>query len=384
MIDMNVMIVAHGIPSAKYPISGLFEFDQAKALREKGISVKYFIVDLKSIRRFRKFGITRGVKDGVEWLSYSIPVGAVPLWIRNKIGLYALKKLYNIAYRDGFSPDVIHAHFSEMGYISVEISKEHNIPLVITEHSSALNEDNTDKNILQYAIDAYSKADACVAVSKVLAENIYRKTGIEFSIIHNTVDTTLFSNVISTRHRGFRFLTVGNLVDIKQHNLLIDAFSLVHKKYRDTKLDIIGGGPLYDKLVKQISDNDMSDCVVLHGMESRDQIAEILGCSDCFVLASKSETFGVACIEAMAVGLPVISTLCGGPEEFVNKDVGILVPNGDHYRLAEAMMEIIVNRDKYSAERIKNYVQDLFAPSIIADQIVAVYRDAIKGRNKRT
>lgn len=378
---MNVMIVSHGIPSEKYPISGLFEFDQAKALKKKGINVKYFIVDLKSIRRFRKFGITRGVKDDIEWLSYSIPVGAVPLWIRNIIGLYTLRKLYNIAYCDELSPDVIHAHFFEMGYISAKISKKHSIPLVITEHSSILNEDNTDESILHYAMDAYSKADACVAVSKVLAKNIYKKTGVKCKTVHNMVDTTLFSNIILTKHEGFRFLTVGNLVDIKQHDLLIDAFSLVHKKFRNTRLDIIGGGLLHDKLVKQISDNHISDCVTLHGMKSRNQIAEILGCSDCFVLSSRSETFGVACIEAMAAGLPIVSTLCGGPEEFVNKDIGILVPNNDYHRLAEAMIEIIVKRHKYSAERIKEYAQEAFAPSVIADQIIKIYRDAIEGRN---
>lgn len=384
MIDMNVMIVSHGIPSEKYPISGLFEFDQARALKKKGIGVKYFIVDLKSIRRFRKFGITRGVKEDVEWLSYSIPVGAVPLWIRNIIGIYALKKLYNIAYNNEVSPDVLHAHFYEMGYVSIGISKEHNIPLVITEHSSALNEDHTNKNILQYAIEAYANADICVAVSKVLAKNIYKKTGAECSIIHNMVDATLFSNVTLTEHEGFRFLTVGNLVDVKQHDLLIDAFSLVHKKYENTRLDIIGGGPLYHRLMKQISNNNVSDCVKLHGMKSRNQIAEMLGSSDCFVLSSRSETFGVACIEAMAVGLPIVSTLCGGPEEFVNRDTGVLAPNDDPYRLAEAMIEVIDNRDKYSAKRIKEYVQESFAPDVIANQIIAVYRDAIEGRNQVT
>ena len=68
------------------------------------------------------------------------------------------------------------------------------------------------------------------------------------------------------------------------------------------------------------------------------EVSSILAHADIFVLASRKETFGIVYVEAMAKGLPVIATKCGGPEEFVNKENGILVPVDNVEELSKAML----------------------------------------------
>ena len=100
--------------------------------------------------------------------------------------------------------------------------------------------------------------------------------------------------------------------------------------------------------------------------------------SDCFVLASRRETFGVAYIEAMAMGLPVIATKCGGPEDFVTNENGILVPVDDIDKLKEALIKMHQNIDLYDREKISSSTRESFAPSTIAKHLIEVYKNVIK------
>ena len=106
----------------------------------------------------------------------------------------------------------------------------------------------------------------------------------------------------------------------------------------------------------------------------------MLETSDCFVLASKSETFGIVYIEAMAKGLPVIATRCGGPEEFVNKDNGLLVDVGDCEALTEAMVYMMNHKDLYNKEMIRQFCLENFSESAIADKIIEEYNKVIKNK----
>ena len=75
------------------------------------------------------------------------------------------------------------------------------------------------------------------------------------------------------------------------------------------------------------------------------------GC-DAFVLASRAETFGVVYVEAMAAGLPVIATACGGPEDFVSEENGILIPADNEEKLTEALIEMYHMAHKYDKQAI--------------------------------
>ena len=148
-------------------------------------------------------------------------------------------------------------------------------------------------------------------------------------------------------------------------DLTIEAFIDAFKGSDKVFLTIFGEGPERQKLEELVRINKMEKQIKLMGMQSRKVIADYLKECDCFVLASQTETFGVVYIEAMASGLPVIATKCGGPESFVNEENGVLIPVDNKDALVTAMkICIVVNinmiKRQFQQILLKNFPQNNF------------------------
>ena len=150
-------------------------------------------------------------------------------------------------------------------------------------------------------------------------------------------------------------------------DITIRAFAELCKTKEDVKLIIAGDGPQRDALGKLVEDLHLTKRIEFAGKLDRHAIKEVFAKSDCFVLMSRSETFGVVYIEAMASGLPVIATRCGGPESFVNENNGILVDVDSIDQLVEAMKKMM--KTKYDAKELRQFCLDNFAPEVIAKRI---------------
>jgi len=136
-------------------------------------------------------------------------------------------------------------------------------------------------------------------------------------------------------------VTVGRLTKAKNHRMLIRAFGEIHKRFPTYVLKIFGEGDLREELKEYVSLLDLDGPVRLMG-SSNTIIKEIDKCK-IFVLSSDYEGMPNALIEALAVGLPSISTNClsGGPEFLLSNGRGILVPVGDEQALTEAISYLI-------------------------------------------
>ena len=121
---MNILIIARGYPTEKYNLNGLFEFDQAKALAKIGHKVFFLCLDIRSIRRIRRFGTFEIEKDGVLIHNTSFPCGRVPCQIQEWLCRTLLRREYPRFIKKHGTPDVIHAHFLEYGYCA-EIGRAH-------------------------------------------------------------------------------------------------------------------------------------------------------------------------------------------------------------------------------------------------------------------
>ena len=121
----------------------------------------------------------------------------------------------------------------------------------------------------------------------------------------------------------------------------------------------------------------MDGHVFFRGHCPRNELAEAYAGADCFVLASRSETFGVAYIEAMAAGLPVIATRCGGPEDFVTEENGILIPVDDEDALTGAMEHMMLRREDYDSAAISADIRRKFAPETIAARLTELYEGVL-------
>src|SRR5690554_6885050 len=112
VIEMKVLIIARGYPTVKYKMNGIFEFDQARALTKTGVDVVYAAIDMRSFRRWRKWGIEKKIIEGVKVYAINIPCGRIPKRILYGVGLSGLKYLYSKIVKEQGEPDVIHSHFA--------------------------------------------------------------------------------------------------------------------------------------------------------------------------------------------------------------------------------------------------------------------------------
>jgi glycosyltransferase involved in cell wall biosynthesis len=116
-----------------------------------------------------------------------------------------------------------------------------------------------------------------------------------------------------------------------------------------------------------------------------DKLSMLMRQSAFLVVASRYETFSLVLIEAMACGKPTVATRCGGPEELVAPDTGILVPSDDPESLARAMVEMSRTFSSYDSATIAQYARDNFSDDVIARQLTRVYEGVIdRARRKES
>jgi len=372
---MVVLIISRGYPTEKYKTNGIFEFDQAKALAKAGCKVIYAALDVRSIRRWRKWGLERHTIEGVEVYAINLPCGRVPNALLNKVRSMGLAVLYKRIVKKFGKPEVLHAHFTDLAYVASQLKQQIEVPLVITEHSSLINKPVLEQQLLDTAATAYRQAEAVIAVSPALVQAIEKNFKIKARYIPNIVDTDLFSYAPRVSEKAFNFVATGHLIYGKRMDLTIEAFNQAFSDLPQVTLTIFGEGNERPKLEGLIKKYHLENKVVLMGLRSRATIAEKLKSCDVFVLASRAETFGVAYIEALATGVPVIATLCGGPECFVHTGNGRLIPVDDVEALVSAMRYMYQYSRAFDRETISIEIRQKFSPECVAEKLVEVYEE---------
>lgn len=380
---MYILIVSRGYPTDRYKTNGIFEFDQAKALAQAGHKVVFACIDMRSIRRIRKFGFESLVKENVHIEAINIPCGRIPNIILNKISIFALKKLYKKVIKKYGKPDIIHAHFIQCGYAAVNALAKENIPIILTEHYSAMNEGNISSYYMKLGSCTYPKVSKVLSVSRALADNIKDKFNADVDVVPNIIDISAFEYRKNEKDKNlFYFVSAGNLIFNKRMDLLIKSFYKSFNASKNVKLYIFGEGPERNSLENLISQLQLNNQVFLPGFKPRHEIADKYSESDCFVLASRRETFGVAYIEAMSMGLAVIATKCGGPEDFINESNGIKINVDDETELSAAMLKIYNEIDRFNGYKISSEIKKKYSPEVISDRLTNIYNEIIKENKK--
>lgn len=368
-----IFVLGNGVPS-QTDLNGIFAFDQAKALHRAGYNVIYAALDLRSFRHKRNWGISSGESEGMRIYNLSFPIGRVPSRLMAIFSRHHFDRLFKYIIKENGLPRFVHAHCGRGRNYLCCIKKKYGVEYIVTEHDSLVEQDKVSAFERKNLRRIYAGALNRIAVSSAFAERLQSLYDMPFDVIYNVLDMRSFGSVEKVKHDGFNFVSVGNLLDGKGFVTLIDAFSRIAF---DAKLYIIGSGPMDKVLNELIFELNLKDKVFLVGQKSRNEIAEYLSKSDCFVLASKKETFGVVYIEAMACGLPIIATKCGGPQDFVNEYNGILVDVDDVSGLRDAMRYMIVNRNNYNDAEIRQLCMDAFSDKAFSDRFCRLMGESI-------
>lgn len=223
----------------------------------------------------------------------------------------------------------------------------------------------------------YPLADARVAVSKGVAEDLAFLADLpkdRFEVIYNPIYLAPVADREDAREaedlwrgwRGPRIISVGRFKPQKNHALLLKAFKSL-LAIRDARLLILGTGVLFESTAALARALGIADKVLMPG--ARVNPAAYYESADLFVLSSDFEGFGNVIVEALASGLPVVSTDCrSGPAEILEHGrYGRLVPVGDSAALARAMLDSL--DETHDKEALKRRALD-FSPEQIADRFL--------------
>lgn len=179
-----------------------------------------------------------------------------------------------------------------------------------------------------------------------------------------------------------RYLFLGRLVGWKAVDLLLDAFAPVARQI-PARLDIGGDGPERTRLLARARQLGISDYVHFHGWLSPARCAELIRTCDVFVSASLQESGGVAVLEAMATGRPVIAASWGGPATTVTEEVGIPVGvdtvRGLRHGLTDAMLSLAADPElrRRLGAAARRRVEEHYDWERLTDRLLGIYRRVI-------
>ena len=281
-------------------------------------------------------------------------------------------------------PDIVYGHFFANTAMGVVLKQKFGIPLVGIEHAGRFNNDKLDKHTKYISNYAYDNTDAIIAVSDSLKQRLYYHFHKDSFVVHNLVASIFESKKtdVLKKQKAFHFVSTGSLLYGKGFDLLIEAFRKSRLWEKETRLIIIGEGSERNNLQKIIDEAGLTKQISLVGRKTKVEIADILCVSHAFVLASRSENFSVAVLEALSVGLPVIATICGGIKECINEQNGLLVPVEDVDALTKALVEMYENYSRYDTDYIVSDYQNHFSSAVIVHQLTKIFEGVIRKKGE--
>lgn len=255
--------------------------------------------------------------------------------------------------------DILHVHYAiphaSAAYFAMQILKKQgkDIPFITTLHGTDITLVGRDPKYMPVVTFSMNESSAITAVSENLREETYRsfKVDKEIRVIPNFVDTKRFQHSNKEHFKkmlapnGERILAhASNFRKVKRVEDVIKVFEKVRHEV-PSKLLMIGDGPERPNAEELCRTLDV--CHDVRFLGKQEQMDEILSITDLFLLPSQYESFGLAALEAMACGVPVISTNTGGlPEINVHGQTGFLSPVGDIEDMAAHASDILLEDER--------------------------------------
>ena len=290
--------------------------------------------------------------------------------------------------------EVIHAHYAiphaAAAIMARDMVKVPVPPAVVTTlHGTDVTLVGLDRAYLRTTQYSIERSDAVTAVSHYLAGYTHAEMGIkrEISVVPNAVDSQRFSPNGSAElrlryaHPEEKLLThVSNFRAVKRVEDVVHAFAEISAEV-GARLLMIGDGPDRPKAFELATKLGVGGRVAFLGSFPR--IESLLAISDLFLLPSSEESFGLAALEAMASGVPVIASRTGGvPEVVVDGETGYLCSLGDTAGMANAALTLLKNPHLHRAfsRAARKRAEDVFSEKKVLPLYLDAYERALASR----
>ncbi|MFM6956199.1 MAG: N-acetyl-alpha-D-glucosaminyl L-malate synthase BshA [Ignavibacteria bacterium] len=288
--------------------------------------------------------------------------------------------------------DILHVHYAIphaiSGYLAKEILKEEkDVQLVTTLHGTDITLIGLEPTFLPLVKFSLDQSDAVTAVSKFLADKTVTgfKTIHEPIVIPNFVDITVYHRMECTKIRsqiapnGEKILMhVSNFRPVKR---IIDTIHIAHEvlKSMPIKLVLVGDGP--DRAEAERVSRELGIHEHVRFLGKQNALPEILSIADIFLMPSQSESFGLAALEAMACGVPVIGTNLGGiPEVITHSENGYIAELGDIKRMAKYAVDLLNHPRRWQefSTKARERAVEYFDISLIVPQYESLYQSLVQ------
>ena len=375
--------------------SGVVATELGKALARRGHTV-----------HFIAYALPLRLEHMVENVFFhEVRVNTYPLFEYPPYALALASKMIDVAQHEGL--DLLHVHYAIPHATSAVLARDIlrgkglRIPVVTTLHGTDITlvgKDPGFKPVVEHAIDT---SDGVTAVSDWLRRETFDSFDVtsEIEVIPNFVDTDRFRRQPKDHFKraiapdGERLIAhVSNFRKVKRATDAIEVFARVHAQGAwpqgharhgqpgGVKLLMVGDGP--DRAASEAAARDAGVWSDVRFIGKQEPVEEILSIADLFLMPSASETFGLAALEAMACGVPVVSTDVGGlPEVNVEGETGFLRPVGDVEGMTEAARTILTQPDLHArmAETARRVAVERYDIDRIVPQYEAHYQRVVSG-----
>ena len=385
-MNLHVLTLPSWYPTAEDPLMGFFFKEQARWIMREGCQSGIIYPEVRSLRLLNwklalknRFQVTSADEHGL-WTIRSHGWNCFPKleqaqmweWVRRAENLY----LQYI--RERGVPDLIHVQSCLWGGVAAsEISRKYSVPYIITEHHSSLLLNQTLGRPIEkcwstpYIQKAIRNSSQFVTVSTALKQAIQNYCEKDAHIVPLPTDTDYFIPVkVSPVKNPYRLFCLAKLVPGKNIELLLQAMARL--KGESFELEIGGFGVDEQKLKLLAQELGLGHTVRFLGRLDRAQVREAFWRAHCFVLPSDYETQGCVYVEAMSCGLPSIATRCGGPEDTITSETGVLIPINDLGALVEAIQKM--PHTIYDPKKIRNRALQVYSAKTYTKRMLEIFQ----------
>jgi teichuronic acid biosynthesis glycosyltransferase TuaC len=379
---MRVLTLTPFYPTASDEAAGGFIAEPLRELEHFG--VMSCVVAVQPLHRSRMR--PNGISPVATWIRYPCVPSGIGLASAGAF-LYAslISKVRKL--QESQRIDVIHAHAAlPCGHAAALLSRELQIPCVVTVHGLDAFFDNQVRGYAGHLCRrvtqfVYRSASRVICVSDKVAGKVAGNAmaPLDMKVIYNGVDAQMFAPA-PTEAFPNTILSVGNLIPIKGHELVLRALATVLPRHPHLLIEIIGDGPERNRLVKLAADLNLSERVRFLGRRTRKQVADAMRRSVLFVLPSRYEGLGCVYLEAMSTEKPVIACHGQGIDEIIRHGSnGWLIEPGNLQELIEALSELLENKQlrRQLGGAARQTILQRFTSSHQASQLAAVYRECV-------
>ena len=380
---LHVLALTPFFPSENDEAAGCFIAEPLDALAQAGVVNTVFAVQ----PFYREKRHPRDSSASAQWFRYfSLPGGfglstsGAFLFARVVGKVRELQRSHRI--------DLVHAHAPlPCGHAAMLLNAELGLPYVVSVHgldafSTMQVRGRAGRWCRRVSQSVYRSSGRVICVSERVREQVLEGVGrsCRTSVVYNGVDPELFSPGVESRSAEQLILSVGNLIPVKGHDLLIRAVASLAPEFPALALEIIGDGPERSRLQALAQRLQILDRVRFPGRQSRSQVVTAMRRCTLFVLPSRYEGLGCVYLEAMAVGKPVIGCRGQGIAEIVQHGSnGFLVGPDNEKELTLAMAMLL--RDEARRRSLGAAARDTTLERLTlahqAENLARIYRECV-------